>query len=71
VTKISKNKPAKPEYFDQILKMYPDGTPCQSTVFADVPDIAVRKNLIEIGLCHRACPPSMRSHACAVVDRHA
>jgi len=60
VTKISKKKPAKPDYFERILKMYPDGTPCQSSVFTDVPDIAVRKNQVEIGLCQRACPPSKR-----------
>jgi len=59
VTKISKDKPAKPDYFEHILKVYPDGTPCQSSVFTDVPDISVRKNQVEIGLCQRACPPSM------------
>jgi len=58
VTKLDKMKPAKPDYFEQILKTYPDGTPCQSSVFADVPDISNFKNQVEIGLCQRACPPS-------------
>ena len=58
MTKIDRKKPAKPDYFEHILKMYPDGTPCQSSIFADVPDIAIRKNQVQIDSCFRACPPS-------------
>ena len=62
VTKIFRRKSAKPEYFDKILGLYPHGTPCQSSVFADIPDIAIRKNQVEIALCKRSCPPSTHKH---------
>ena len=44
---------AEPDFLDSILRFYPEGAPCHSTLFVNFEAIIKRHNEIEVGSCSR------------------
>lgn len=55
VRKIDDKAAAKPSYLDEVLKLYPRGAPCQSSLFVDQSLLETLRNEIEVGECSLAC----------------
>lgn len=55
VRKIDDKAAAKPSYLDEVLKLYPRGAACQSSLFVDQSMVANLRNEIEVGQCSLPC----------------
>lgn len=55
IRKIDVNTESKPFYLNEVLKLYPLGAPCQSSLFTDQNFIQDAKNEDEIGPCFIEC----------------
>lgn len=55
IRKIDMNTESKPFYLNEVLKLYPLGAPCQSSLFTDQNFIQDAKNEDEVGPCFIEC----------------
>jgi len=55
VRKIEAGVPSKPAYLDEVLKLYPRGAPCQSSLFTDKATVETVRNEVEVDACVLEC----------------
>ena len=44
---------AKPKFFDHVLRFFPDGAPCHSSLFFNFVDIIDRRDETELDYCEK------------------
>ena len=53
--KIDDKRPSSPSFLEYVLKLYPRGATCQSTIFRSRSQVAESPHEIEVAYCDKMC----------------